>query len=182
MHTNTNALIPNTGFYTVTHASGWLGDQTLSDEEQRLYARERCIVVATEAIAEQMQLAGMTRAAIAQRIGVSKGHISRVLNGSRNMTLNTLADLLWACGVEADGLEVSPLGVTQATGLPVLHVEAQLVNTWQAPLPEPSPTITYLPRTQPYADPVQVASAPTGSGQWEGPLFEGEPLAQGKAA
>lgn len=90
----------------------WLNDHLPDPADQREYARERCIVALTEALAEVMEEKGISRAELAERLGVSKAHISQVLNGSRNMTLSTLADVLWACGQEARGLRLSDLGVS----------------------------------------------------------------------
>lgn len=89
----------------------WLSEHLPEPVDQREYARERCIVALTEVLAAIMKEAGLSRAQLAKRLGVSKAHISQVLNGSRNMTLATVADVLWACGKEVTDLYVSDLGV-----------------------------------------------------------------------
>lgn len=89
----------------------WLSRHLPEPADQREYARERCIVALTEALAAIMEEAEISRAELAKRLGVSKAHISQVLNGSRNMTLATIADVLWACGKEVTDLHVSDLGI-----------------------------------------------------------------------
>ncbi|HKO14596.1 MAG TPA: helix-turn-helix transcriptional regulator [Gemmatimonadaceae bacterium] len=87
-----------------------LGARLPSDEEQRLYARDLAMLSVTGAIISAMEAAGITRAGLADRIGRSEGFVSQVLSGSRDLTLATLADVLWALGKEMRGLEVRPVG------------------------------------------------------------------------
>lgn len=54
---------------------------------------ERLILDATEAICRVMDEQGVSRVELARRIGASKGHVSQLLDGGRNMTLRTLARL-----------------------------------------------------------------------------------------
>jgi transcriptional regulator with XRE-family HTH domain len=88
----------------------WLERELPDPEQQRAYARERVIVAVTEALQEAMDDANLRRSDLAELLGKTKGHISQVLNGHRNMTLSTVGDVLWACGKELDDLIVSPLG------------------------------------------------------------------------
>ena len=87
----------------------WLVAQGLSVGEIREYAQERAIVAVTEAVERAIEQAGISRTEIAKRLGASKGHITQVLSGTRNMTLRTLGDLLWAAGFELHDLELAPL-------------------------------------------------------------------------
>jgi transcriptional regulator with XRE-family HTH domain len=87
----------------------WLAAQGLTAEEIRLYAQERAIVAATEAVERAIEQTGISRTEVAKRMGTSKGHISQVLSGARNMTLRTLGDLLWAAGFELRDLDFAPL-------------------------------------------------------------------------
>jgi transcriptional regulator with XRE-family HTH domain len=90
----------------------WLERQLTSPQEQREYAAESCIVAVTEAIATRMREAGLSRSEVAAKIGVTKGHVSQLLSGRRNMTLRSLAELLWACGLEVRDLALGSLGVS----------------------------------------------------------------------
>lgn len=72
-------------------------------EYDRLVAQETLILDATEAICEAMepeQQSGgtVTRKELADRLGCSKGHVTQLLAGDRNLTLRTLADMAGALG------------------------------------------------------------------------------------
>ncbi len=90
----------------------WLARELSSPEDRRLYAQERCIVAVTEAVARAHRGAGLAQSEVARRIGRTKAHISRLLSGRRNMTLRSLADLLWACGLEVSDVRLEPVGVS----------------------------------------------------------------------
>ncbi|WP_419933798.1 helix-turn-helix transcriptional regulator [Candidatus Palauibacter sp.] len=86
----------------------WVKRQTATPEARRLYEEERLILWATEAIAETIEEQGRTRADVAKALGTSRPNVTQLLNGSRNMTLRTLAALAHACGMRAD-LKLEPL-------------------------------------------------------------------------
>ncbi len=69
-----------------------------SEENDRLVAQELLITEVTEAIWKVMQETGVTKSELAQRIQKTKGYVSQVLSGSRNMTLRTLSDICFALG------------------------------------------------------------------------------------
>jgi transcriptional regulator with XRE-family HTH domain len=69
-----------------------------SDENAKLVAQELLITEVTEAIWAAMEDAGITKTELATRMGATKGHVSQVLSGSRNMTLRTLSDVCFALG------------------------------------------------------------------------------------
>lgn len=93
----------------------WLARHAPTTAEQRAYAQERCLAAGTEAIAQAMEIAGLNRAQLAERLGKSRGYVTRVLNGTHNMTLRTLGDMLWACDVEVRDLDVAQLGVIEVS-------------------------------------------------------------------
>jgi transcriptional regulator with XRE-family HTH domain len=68
----------------------------------RLLEEERLILDATELIYELMERESINQKELARRLGKSKGFVSQVLNGSRNMTLRTFADLLGVLGYRAE--------------------------------------------------------------------------------
>lgn len=109
---NYSDLVANLGCVTPPSLAeiNWLEREFPDPEDQRKYAQERCIVAVTEALGEAMEQANLSRAALANRLGVTKGYISQVFAG-RNLTLRTVADILWACKQELRDLEVGPLGV-----------------------------------------------------------------------
>jgi transcriptional regulator with XRE-family HTH domain len=75
---------------------------TESPENARLVAQERLITQVTEAIWKEMEDAGVSKTELSSRMGTSKGYISQILSGSRNMTLRTLADICFALNRRAD--------------------------------------------------------------------------------
>jgi len=71
--------------------------------EMDAYTEERrLIALATSRILDEMDVAQLTQAELARRIGVTDAHVSQVLSGSRNMTLRTLATFALGCGFTWD--------------------------------------------------------------------------------
>lgn len=69
-----------------------------SERNRRLLREEELILDVTEAVSAAMREAGISKAQLAKRMGRTKGFITQLLSGSRNLTLRTLADI-------ADALE-----------------------------------------------------------------------------
>lgn len=67
-------------------------------EYARLLAQETLILDVTEEICRLLEEEGLTRHELANRLGKSKGSITQLLSGERNMTLRTVADLAHALG------------------------------------------------------------------------------------
>lgn len=96
----------------------WARRQECSDSDRRAYERERLILWTTEAISELMESSGFSKAELAKRLETSRANITQVLSGSRNATLNTVADLAWALGKRAV-VKFEPLRVGQFISSPV---------------------------------------------------------------
>ena len=62
----------------------------------KLAAEEALITEVTEEIWKAMDEAGMNKADLAKKMEATKGYVTQVLSGSRNMTLRTLADIGFA--------------------------------------------------------------------------------------
>jgi transcriptional regulator with XRE-family HTH domain len=58
--------------------------------------QEHLLLDVTEMIIELMNVQGVTRSDLALRLGKTKGHVTQLLNGSRNLTLRTLSDIFVA--------------------------------------------------------------------------------------
>lgn len=99
------------------HEVNWLARELPNPEDQREYARQRAIVAISEAIGEELEAAHLTRSELAKILGVSKGRISRALQ-NRNLTIGTIAEMLWACNLEISGLQTAKLGVSVAAPMP----------------------------------------------------------------
>jgi len=91
-------LATNRGASVMTNfLDRWAGE---SDANAKLVAEELLIAEVTEAIWEAMEDGNTSKTELAQRMGASKGHVSQVLSGSRNMTLRTLADICHALNLK----------------------------------------------------------------------------------
>ncbi len=60
------------------------------------WQQERAIFETTERICDLMEEQGVTRSRLARRLGRTKGYISQLLDGQRNMTIRTLSDVFLA--------------------------------------------------------------------------------------
>ena len=60
--------------------------------------QEHLLLEVTEIIAELMAAQGVTKAELARRLRTTKGHVTQMLSGSRNLTLRTLSDVFTALG------------------------------------------------------------------------------------
>jgi transcriptional regulator with XRE-family HTH domain len=77
-------------------------DEYLKDEEfRRLFAQEDLILEVTEKLCELLEQEKVSRKELADRLGKTKGFISQLLNGGRNLTLRTVADILHVLGYRA---------------------------------------------------------------------------------
>lgn len=64
-----------------------------SSENRRLLNQETLIVEISETIWQAMENQQVSKAELAKRLGKSRAYVSQLLDGSRNMTLRTLADI-----------------------------------------------------------------------------------------
>jgi transcriptional regulator with XRE-family HTH domain len=67
-------------------------------EFRRLLAQEELILEVTETLCELLEKEKISRKELADRLGKTKGFVSQVLNGGRNLTLRTVADILHVLG------------------------------------------------------------------------------------
>jgi transcriptional regulator with XRE-family HTH domain len=63
---------------------------------ERMVQEESLILEATELIEEILEKTGLNRKELADKLGRSKGFITQILSGDRNMTLRTLAAFAFA--------------------------------------------------------------------------------------
>ena len=75
-------------------------DFSFPEISEREIACERLVFNTTEDILLAMQDSGVSYAELAKRLGKSKSHVSQILNGTRNMTLRTLADISYVIDCE----------------------------------------------------------------------------------
>ena len=70
------------------------------ETQSRLEQQEWLIINVTESILEELERQGQTITKLAKMLGKTKGYISGLLGGTRNMTLRTLADLAHSLDME----------------------------------------------------------------------------------
>jgi transcriptional regulator with XRE-family HTH domain len=73
-------------------------DDMNDPEFRKLLAQEELILEVTETICDLLENEKISRKELADRLGKSKGFISQLLNGGRNLTLRTVADILHVLG------------------------------------------------------------------------------------
>ena len=69
-----------------------------SDRNRRLLRQEELILDVTERLSEALSQEGITKAELAKRLGKTKGFVSQILSGGRNLTLRTIADVADSLG------------------------------------------------------------------------------------
>lgn len=117
----------------------WLKRHVPTAVGQKRYARELAMLAATAALHRALKAAGLSQKELAERLGKSKGFVSRALNGRGNLTVGTIADILWACGQEWRAVELRGLGVSEQ---PVASTawESQIRDQLNAPYELRPPT------------------------------------------
>jgi len=74
-------------------------EKYLEDPEfARLMAQGDLIMEVTETLCELLEKEKVSRKELAERLGKSKGFVSQLLGGGRNLTLRTVADILHVLG------------------------------------------------------------------------------------
>src|SRR6476659_9506738 len=72
--------------------------EELQAEDPDGLRQEELILDATEALARALRSSGLTQSELAARLGKTKGFVSQILGGGKNLTLRTLADVAGALG------------------------------------------------------------------------------------
>lgn len=89
-------------------ALGWLKEEREKRGKNYRYYLYGLINEITYKIESLMELQKISRKELAERLGVSKSSISRILNGNRNMTLETLTKVAYALGCKPE-VKLKPL-------------------------------------------------------------------------
>lgn len=66
----------------------------------KTWQQERVIFETTNLMCELMDAEGVSRAALATRLGTSRSFVTQILDGTTNMTLRTVSDVFTALGHE----------------------------------------------------------------------------------
>jgi transcriptional regulator with XRE-family HTH domain len=67
-------------------------------EVAKLVVQGELIMEVTETLCKLLEKEKVSRKELAERLGKSKGFVSQLLNGGRNLTLRTVADILHVLG------------------------------------------------------------------------------------
>ena len=103
----------------------WL---TETDATGKLAAQEELILEVTEAIWEELKRQRWTKSQLAEALGTTSANVTQWLNGNRNMTLRTLADIGRALGVRVQ-IQLAPVSpVSRQARPPVAVVELESVG------------------------------------------------------
>jgi transcriptional regulator with XRE-family HTH domain len=112
---------------------------------RREMVRARLRVDVSEALLLRMEALQVSKAALATKLGVSRSAVSQALTGSRNMSLNTLADMSAA-------LELTPAILLQphaAARPPVVPGRGPSIDTAASALPRTFVVTPTLPANAP---------------------------------
>lgn len=96
-----------------------IGDLLGSEEGRRLLKQEELLTRVAVQLDRMLEEGGVSRTELASRLNVTKGSVSQVLAGNRNLTLRKLSDLFFALGysvaVLPAPLEADPHSILDAT-------------------------------------------------------------------
>lgn len=81
-----------------------------SNENRRAVRQRELIIEVTEAIYAEMERSHVTKGQLAARLGRTPAFVTQILNGGRNLTLKTIADVAVALGVNVR-LRLEPVSV-----------------------------------------------------------------------
>lgn len=73
-----------------------------SAENRRLLREEEFILEVTEVLSAMLNNEGISKVELARRLGKTKGFVTQILSGSRNLTLRTVADVADALGYQIE--------------------------------------------------------------------------------
>ena len=130
----------------------WFGD---SDEAKRLYAQESLITNTSEDFLEVMESLKVKKSELAKLIGKSKSFVTQSLNGTRNLTLRTLADMAYALGgkviIKFEFEEAQNI-VANVTDKPILELIAVPNNIVRLDIHKPKMYINYQTENTDYKE------------------------------
>lgn len=109
----------------MTSMGSWFRE---TPESVRLLAEETALLEASELVEECLEDRKITRAALADRLGVSRSEVTQRLNGKRNLTVKTFGAMLHELGYR---LRFETEDLTRMRSLRPVHVAPG--TGWTAP-------------------------------------------------
>ncbi len=85
--------------------STWIEELKASGE----YYSESIRIEVAESIYELMEKQGVTKAELARRLNTSRGYITKLLQGNKNLTLDSICKVAHALGCKINNIEFVPL-------------------------------------------------------------------------
>jgi transcriptional regulator with XRE-family HTH domain len=77
----------------------WIEQLTNTPAKRSAFEQELAVANATELLSRLLEERGMSKAELARALGTSRANVTSLLNGSRNMTVRTMAAVAAALGV-----------------------------------------------------------------------------------
>lgn len=86
------------GFGKLISQSDGVSANAAVDKEMLIWNQEEAILDVTELLCELMEERGVTRAELSRKLKKSKGYVSQLLDGTTNMTIRTVSDVMTHLG------------------------------------------------------------------------------------
>jgi transcriptional regulator with XRE-family HTH domain len=126
-----------------------LMDKYLEDPEfARLMAQGDLIMEVTETLCELLEKEKISRKELADRLGKTKGFISQLLNGGRNLTLRTVADILHVLGYKVSLTPYKEVKKKRETN--VIEFKTRQALNKEKPIQSWGPLEVLFPENHPY--------------------------------
>lgn len=101
----------------------WFEGQFKEYENDIDYLTELKIIGFTERLVARMDEKGMSRVQLARKLGVSKSFVTKLLNGTPNLTIKTMVSVAQKVGCELD-LDMFPKGFRRIRAFSVFENQA----------------------------------------------------------
>ena len=123
--------------------------QAGSTRRRRLLREEQLILQVAEELVELLDREDVARSELARRLGKTKGFVSQILAGDKNLTLRTVADVCDALGFRARFSTTRDFVAQQQFIAPV-HVSATAprLNVQNVQFEQPRPKSKYSSQTE----------------------------------
>lgn len=122
--------------------------QHFKDDSSRIFNQERLKEEVSQAIYALMGYDDTRQALLAERLGCSRANVSKLLCGSHNFTLETLADVFMALGRSAHiSLDAQPLSLSSTVDH-VSRLQNQEARSNWTRFPDPPHRAAAMPKPQ----------------------------------
>jgi transcriptional regulator with XRE-family HTH domain len=110
--------------YEEFEASSWNNSRMLREEE--------FILAVTELLCQMLRNEGISKVELARRLGKTKGFVTQILSGGRNLTLRTVSDVADALGYKIEiGSNRSPRLHTAEASIANSNAKVCDINNWK---------------------------------------------------